>query len=105
MMTSTSKPNFRFVGGIGNSPLNNLGATGGNNNAVLPSHSHTAVPSPHNHHMYTVSNLSGSQFGDDESLMTSNREDQEVTGDNSDFIIKVSTVGIDNAESLVKVRA
>jgi microcystin-dependent protein len=88
----------RFVGGIGNSPLNTLGATGGNNNAVLPSHSHTAIPGSHSHsYEDSVSNLSGSKFGDEgESLMISNRNVARTTGDNSTFTISVSTVGIDN---------
>ena len=89
----------RFVGGIGNSPLNNLGATGGNNNAVLPAHSHSAIPGSHSHtYSDSVSNLSGSKFGSEgESLMISNRDVGRTTSLNSTFSISVSTTGIDNA--------
>ena len=90
--TTFNLPNLssRFIGGIGDSPLDSLGNTGGNNNAVLVAHNH-GITDPGHQHGYTdsVANLSDSRYGDEAERLLINNQN---VGRNTSFSVTGITI-------------
>ena len=101
--TTFNLPNLssRFIGGVGNSPLDTLGNTGGNNNAVLISHNHGITDPGHDHgYTDTVARNGNNLFGDESARVfqantaTPSTTNSNVTG------ITINSYGINNAGSV-----
>ena len=98
--TTFNLPNLtsRFIGGVGLSPLNSLGNTGGNNNAVLVAHNH-GINDPGHAHQYTdtVANLSNNRYGSEaERLLNSNQSVARNTTFNGTGI-SIQTKGLNSS--------